>query len=103
MPITFQQSLDEIAALAKHFQTNRAAFLKVDYKEAHARQELIDPLFVALGWDVHNSQQTTPDYHEWRQKKTPSRRRGKRKRQISFFDWGEAASLLPKPPVDWQN
>jgi hypothetical protein len=23
------------------------------YKEAHARQEFIDPFFVALGWDVH--------------------------------------------------
>jgi len=63
-PLTFQQSLDEVAALVKHFHTNRAAFLKTDYKEAHARQELIDPLFIALGWDVHNAGRAAPDYRE---------------------------------------
>jgi hypothetical protein len=34
MPITFQQSLDDIARLLKQFNTNRAAHLALNYKEA---------------------------------------------------------------------
>ncbi len=30
------------------------------YKEAHARQDLIDPLFIALGWDAHNESHAAP-------------------------------------------
>ncbi len=56
MASTFEQSQDAIAALVKHFSTNHAAFHAADYKEAHARNEFIDPLFIALGWDVHNDQ-----------------------------------------------
>jgi predicted type IV restriction endonuclease len=62
MPITFQQSLDDIARLVKQFDTNRADYLAPGYKEAQARQALIDPLFIALGWDVHNSEGAAPDY-----------------------------------------
>ncbi len=64
MSYTFEQSKDEIARLVKHFTTNRAGYLSPFYKEAHARQEFIDPLFVALNWDVHNSQHAAPDYRE---------------------------------------
>lgn len=64
MTFTFDQSKDEIAHLVKHFQTNRAQYLASGYKEAHARQEFIDPLFIALNWDVHNSQRAAPDYRE---------------------------------------
>jgi type I restriction-modification system DNA methylase subunit len=64
MTYTFDQSKDEIARLVKHFETNRATFLASAYKEAQARQEFIDPLFIALNWDVHNQQQTAPDYRE---------------------------------------
>jgi hypothetical protein len=64
MTFTFDQSKDEIARLVKHFTTNHAAFLAQGYKEAHARQEFIDPLFIALNWDVHNQQQAAPDYRE---------------------------------------
>jgi hypothetical protein len=64
MPYTFDQSKDEIARLVKHFSTNQAAFTAPGYKEAQARQEFIDPLFIALNWDVHNQQQTAPDYRE---------------------------------------
>ena len=62
MPITYQQSLDKIAQLVKQFNTNRAAYLAPGFKEAQARQALIDPLFIALGWDVHNSEHAAPDY-----------------------------------------
>ncbi|MGD0172872.1 MAG: TaqI-like C-terminal specificity domain-containing protein [Anaerolineales bacterium] len=64
MAYTFDQSKDEIARLVKHFETNRAAYLATAYNEAQARQEFIDPLFIALNWDVHNQQQAAPDYRD---------------------------------------
>jgi len=64
MAYTLEQSKDEVAQLVKLFATNRAKYLSPAYKEAHARQELIDPLFIALNWDVHNQQRAAPDYRE---------------------------------------
>jgi len=62
MTKAFDQSLDEIARLVKHYRTNRAACHAPGYKEAHARQNLIDPLFIALDWDVYNTQRAAPQY-----------------------------------------
>jgi len=64
MPFSFEQSKDEIARLVKHFLANQATYRAPAYKEAHARQEFIDPLFVALNWDVANRQQAAPDERE---------------------------------------
>ena len=60
----YNSSLDLVARLVKQFHTNRAAYHAPEYKEADARQELIDPLFMALGWDVHNDQHVAPQYRE---------------------------------------
>ena len=38
------------------FRRNLDSYLNSDYKEAQVRQEFIDPLFAALGWDVSNEQ-----------------------------------------------
>ena len=38
------------------FRRNLDSYLNPDYKEAQVRQEFIDPLFAALGWDVRNVQ-----------------------------------------------
>lgn len=38
------------------FGRNIDSYISPDYKEAQVRQEFIDPLFAALGWDVHNDQ-----------------------------------------------
>lgn len=64
MPYTFEQSKDDIARLVKHFAINREQYNASDYKEAQARQEFIDPMFAALGWDVSNSQGAAPNYRE---------------------------------------
>ena len=64
MPYSFDQSKDAVAQLVKHFATNLTTYRAPGYKEAHARQEFIDPLFAALGWDVSNVQNAAPDYHE---------------------------------------
>jgi hypothetical protein len=60
----YNASFDLVARLVKQFHTNRAAYHAPEYKEADARQELIDPLFVALGWDVHNDLHVAPQYRK---------------------------------------
>ena len=64
MPFTFAESQDQIAALIKQFTANRAAYHAIQYKEAHTRLEFIDKLFLALNWDVYNSQRAAPDLRE---------------------------------------
>jgi len=64
MPRAFEQCREDIARLVKHFAANREAYRAPGYKEAQARSEFIDPLFVALGWDVHNEAGAAPQYRE---------------------------------------
>lgn len=40
--------------LVARFERNRKAYRSGQYNETQVRVELIDPLFIALGWDVHN-------------------------------------------------
>jgi hypothetical protein len=61
---TFEMGRDEIAKLCKYFATNRDNFLAAGVKEAHVRQNLIDPLFEALGWDVANRAMVAPQYRD---------------------------------------
>lgn len=44
----------ELLDLTDHFARNLDAFKRGVYNEAQVRVEFIDPLFAALGWDVHN-------------------------------------------------
>jgi len=60
----YTTSLDLVARLVRQFRTNLAAYHAPDYKEALARQDLIDPLFIALGWDVRNENHIAPQYRE---------------------------------------
>jgi hypothetical protein len=61
---TFDQGKNDVAKLCRYFETNRQLFLAPGVKEAHIRQSLIDPFFMALGWDVHNESKTAPQYRE---------------------------------------
>ena len=64
MGVTFEQGKDEIAKLVEYFSTNKPAFHAPGFKEAQARQSLIDPFFAALGWDVRNDSHAAPQYLE---------------------------------------
>ena len=64
MPISFVESRQEVAALVRHFRTNLSRYRSPGYKEAEARQDFIDPLFMALGWDVPNRQHLSRLYKE---------------------------------------
>jgi Eco57I restriction-modification methylase/TaqI-like C-terminal specificity domain len=48
--------LEKIEELIERFDNNREAYLNGSYNEAQIRHEFIDPFFMALGWDVNNSQ-----------------------------------------------
>jgi len=61
---TFEQGQSQVAKLVKQFRINLAAYHSSDYKEVQARQDLIDPLFIALGWDVRNENRIAPQYRE---------------------------------------
>ena len=64
MASTFEESHREIVRLVDHFRTNQAAYRGPGYKEAQTRLELIDPMFMSLGWDVGNTQHAAPAYRE---------------------------------------
>jgi type I restriction-modification system DNA methylase subunit len=61
---SFEQGHNEVAQLCRYYATNRLAFHAPGVKEAHVRQNLIDPFFEALGWDVRNTTQIAPQYRE---------------------------------------
>src|SRR3972149_10014232 len=44
----------EIVALVTRFEQNRSEYTSGHYNETQVRHEFIDPLFMALGWDVNN-------------------------------------------------
>ncbi|MGA2033418.1 MAG: DNA methyltransferase, partial [Thermoguttaceae bacterium] len=62
MDKTFEQGKDEVAKLGAHFKVNRDEFRACN--EAQIRQQLINPLFESLGWDVANVQHIAPQYAE---------------------------------------
>lgn len=45
-----------IAELVARFSEHLDHYTSPEYKEAHLRSEFLDPFFVALGWDVGNTQ-----------------------------------------------
>ena len=46
---------DTVGKLVDRFERNREAYRSGRYNETQVRVELIDPLFLALGWDVDNA------------------------------------------------
>jgi len=55
---------DAVAALVERFHHNLDHYHRADYNETQVRREFIDPLFLALGWDVDNARGLAPQYQE---------------------------------------
>ncbi len=55
---------DAVLELVERFARNRAQYLNPAYNETQVRREFIDPFFVALGWDVDNTQGFAPQYKD---------------------------------------
>ena len=47
---------NEILSLVDRFRENRDSYHSPSYNEAQLREEFIDPMFQALGWDMRNVQ-----------------------------------------------
>ncbi|MGE3802633.1 MAG: N-6 DNA methylase [Candidatus Kapaibacterium sp.] len=66
-PSTNQQNMaapDRLVELVNLFRTNHDVYSRADYKEAHVRQEFIDPMFELLGWDMSNAQGFAEQYKD---------------------------------------
>lgn len=57
---TFEDAFAQVKALATRFSDNEAAYLAPKYQEAEARNDFINPFFVALGWDVYHHEHPNP-------------------------------------------
>ena len=64
MATACEQGKEGIARLVEHFRSNRELLFSPDYREVQARQEFIDPFFMALGWDVRSERRVAPQYRE---------------------------------------
>jgi hypothetical protein len=53
-----------VAALIETFRNNEADYLRPDFKEARLRQQFLDLLFTALGWDINNIAGYSETYKE---------------------------------------
>ena len=54
----------EVFRLVERFQRNRESYKSPAYNETQVRHEFIDPLFMALGWDVNNEQGLAEAYKD---------------------------------------
>ena len=45
-----------VLTLVENFELNLDAYRSGKYNETQVRREFVDPLFMALGWDVANDQ-----------------------------------------------
>jgi hypothetical protein len=55
---------ESILERVETFRRNLDSYLRPDYKEAQVRQEFIDPLFEALGWNLRNTRGHAEQYKD---------------------------------------
>lgn len=60
----FEKSKEIIAELVAKFDNNKDFYTSNSFKEEEAKIEFINPMFEALGWDIHNKQNLGPSFKE---------------------------------------
>ncbi|WP_295618107.1 hypothetical protein [uncultured Methanobrevibacter sp.] len=60
----FEKSKEIVAELVAKFENNKDFYTSNSFKEEEAKIEFINPMFEALGWDVHNKQKLGPSFKE---------------------------------------
>ena len=93
---------EDIAALVERFARNIDHYHRPEYNETQVRREFIDPLFVALGWDVENRRGVAPRYQEVIHEATVRERAGIRSPDYCFRVGAERKFFVEakKPAVD---
>lgn len=66
----FETSFRSVSKLASEFQVNEHFYLSPKYQESEARQDFIDKLWDALGWDVYHQKNINPYEREVRIEKS---------------------------------
>ena len=61
---SFEKFQEELGRLVGIFGKNLSHYKKAGYDEASLRQEFLNPLFAALGWDVENKAGHIPQKRE---------------------------------------
>jgi adenine-specific DNA-methyltransferase len=57
---SFEESFDRVRQLVAKFRQGQQHYLSPSYNETEARQDFIDELWMALGWDVRHQSQSNP-------------------------------------------
>ena len=96
IPSTFKDCHALVCEKVIQFQENITYYKNKNYLEAQVRSDFLDPLFIALGWDVLHKIQTNPYMQEVKIEKTQKQEGSKNKK---FADY--AFHLTPdyKNPV----
>lgn len=66
MPTTLESAYADVQPLVAKFSAHEAAYMSADFGETSVRQEFLDNLLLALGWDVAGKQQPNPFEREVR-------------------------------------
>lgn len=92
----FKNCFNQVCEKVKQFDDNLTYYKNKNYLEAQVRSDFLDPLFIALGWDVLHKIQTDPWRQEVKIEKTQKQEDSKNKK---FADY--AFHLAPdyKNPV----
>ncbi len=106
---SFEKAFTEVCALAKDFDAHKdTTYLKPTYSESAARQDFIDKLFIALGWDVTHDIQKNPFKQEVKVEKNIDKGKTHRKADYAFlinpnFDDVCFYTEAKKPSVDIES
>lgn len=62
--VSFEGFCAELSRLVEQFERNIGQYRSNNYDEASLRQEFLNPLFRALGWDIENKAGLIPQHRE---------------------------------------
>src|SRR5215213_781394 len=66
----YEDSFNSVSKISSEFKANESFYLSAKYQESEARQDFIDKLWAALGWDVYHQKNINPYEREVRIEKS---------------------------------
>ncbi|HKZ39777.1 MAG TPA: type I restriction enzyme HsdR N-terminal domain-containing protein, partial [Candidatus Hodarchaeales archaeon] len=80
-----KQAFEIVKQLVHDFHAQEAAYLSPSYQESQVRQDYVDKLFTALGWDVTHVHQKNPYEQEVHIENKVSMSGSQRRADYAFF------------------
>ena len=81
----FQESFQSIISLVEDFKSNEKQYLNPNYSEADIRNDFINKVFIALGWDVRHETQKNPYEQEVRVEKPVIIAKAQKRADYTFY------------------